>query len=436
MLLPTLTVLLQASADAESLKLGNLLGVMEPLLPVAASLLLLVVSLIALAYAIGSLLANEQLKAWARMELTEVFYSAVILVMAIAIFTAANDSLKTLIDSYHPYIDGQTVYPSGYCSHLETFRDYQHLPCHLGVAKGFFSTLFDQSSMYLYTMLRQYNRFAYLASVSLNIETIVHSVGSLSFSPFIGYLQLPMSVYNYLFDFGVRSLILIKFQEIAVEFTNSSIFPVFFVVGTLLRTFPAMRRLGGLMMAIGISFYYVFPIFYGLGSYVITNMMIEQLDATGSINFIQAPFIDFDSIQSGTGTPLVSYFTPEIDAEAYSREELSSGEYLYPYLDPTRTDICTPPEDAHSGFDALDEWSEFVTLFAELVAFPISGFLWGEQFDEWIMGDFGVVNSMARVVFFSLFFSFLSIMSTIAAIKSLSPLLGGDVEIAGLTHLV
>jgi hypothetical protein len=43
---------------------------------------------------------------------------------------------------------------------------------------------------------------------------------------------------------------------------------------------------------------------------------------------------------------------------------------------------------------------------------------------------------MGRMVFFSLFFSFLAVMSTIAAIKGLSPLFGGDVEIAGLTHLV
>ena len=46
------------------------------------------------------------------------------------------------------------------------------------------------------------------------------------------------------------------------------------------------------------------------------------------------------------------------------------------------------------------------------------------------------LDLLARLMFFSTFFSFIAVIATIANIKVLSPMLGGDVEIAGLTRLI
>lgn len=426
--------------------MGIVLLSLAAIAPFAGALLLLVLSVVALAYAVGSLLSNEQMKAWARIELVEVFYSAVILAMALFLITMADDSLGLLINSSHPYVSNNVAHGQGFCSHLGTFREYQHLPCHIATAKSFFSTLFGESSFYLYSVISDYNRMAYLASIGVNMETIVHSVGSMSFSPFSAYLSIPISVYNYLFDYGVRSLILIKAQEIMLEFVNGSILPIMLPVGIALRAFPAFRKLGGLIMAIAISMYYVFPAFYIMGSYVLTGMMMEQLSQHGNVDIMKAPLVDFDSMKITDdksmgdliSNPDVSRgaggFTMAFGGHTYTEEDLDSGRLIY--LNTSDADICTPTQNRQSGFSAIDEWTEFVSLLWKLITFPFSGFMTGETFDEWIMGDNGLVNGMARMIFFSLFFSFLSIMSTIAAIKTISPMLGGDTEIAGLTHLV
>ncbi len=429
---------------------------LDLILPFAGALLLLALSLVALAYALGSLLSNDQMKAWANVELVEVFYSAAILAMMVFLVTLTDDSIAGLINSTHPYVDNNVVSTSGFCTHLEEdVPGYDGLPCHIAVGKSFFSSLFGEGSMYLYGMLRTYNRMAYLASIGINMDTILHATGGLSFSPFTAYLQMPIGIYNYLFDFGIRSLILIKSQEILLLFVNASVFPIFMAVGIALRAFPAFRKLGGLMMGIALSLYYVFPAFYILGSYMLSGMMIAQYydSPTHSVNIMDAPFIDFNAMKIGdtgksvadaipeptvtrdaSGGVSMDYETPQ-GTRHYTAEDIYNGVPLR--LDTTDSDICRPPTDRVSGFDAGSEWWEFVKLLAEIgPGFSISGFMTGEKFDEWIFGDNGIINSMARMIFFSLFFSFLSVMATIAAIKNISPMLGGDVEIAGLTHLV
>ncbi|MFA5412821.1 MAG: hypothetical protein WC350_05755 [Candidatus Micrarchaeia archaeon] len=423
---------------------------LELITPFAGALLLLVLSIVALAYALGSLLSNDQMKAWARIELVEVFYTAVILAMMVFLVTLADDSIAGLINSSHPYVANGAISQTGFCTHLGGLQDYRGLPCHIAVGKSFFSTLFDESSMYLYDMLRDYNRMAYLASIGFNMDTILHSTGGLSFSPFAAYLQMPIGIYNYLFDFGVRSLMLIKSQEILLVFVNASVFPVFISVGIALRAFPAFRKLGGLMMGIALSMYYVFPAFYVLGSYILSGMMMAQFyeSPTHSVNIMDAPFIDFDAMKIGdTGKSVADLIpNPTVTQDAsggvsmdyggqhITQADLNSGKLIY--LNASGSDICKPTTDRVSGFDAGDEWIKFVKLLAEIGTFPISGFMTGEKFDQWIFGDNGIINSMARMIFFSLFFSFLAVMSTIAAIKNISPMLGGDTEIAGLTHLV
>jgi len=387
-------------------------------LPIAGAVILVTVSFIALAYLLGSLLSNDQVKAWARIELTEAFYPAIIIALAFSIFAIADASIESFLDS--PGVHPQAAGNPPICTQLHSYPQYDDYPCHIAVAKNFFSTAFDQGNTYLYSILKQYSQFSFLASVGLNWETIEHAHGSMSFTPFAPYLHIPMTVYSYLFDFGIRSLILLKMQEILLGFIKGSVFPVFFVAGAVLRAFPAMRRLGGLMMATAVSLYYVFPAFYVLGSAVFTGMILET--PTGEV--LMAPEVDFSALN-------LPYKDP--DMSQYTDSQKESGELL---TLTQRENICKAPAEKESGFDVADEWKSFVGLMFEILGAPVSGVAWGEQFDEWVFGGNGIVMGMGRMVFFSLFFSFLAVMSTIAAIKSLSPLFGGDVEIAGLTHLV
>ena len=69
-------------------------------------------------------------------------------------------------------------------------------------------------------------------------------------------------------------------------------------------------------------------------------------------------------------------------------------------------------------------------------AIDFTGIVSNEDYINSLVGPGGVIDGTARLVFFSMFFTLLSVFSTVGAVRALSPLLGGDTEIAGLTHLI
>ncbi|HID73152.1 TPA: hypothetical protein EYP38_04370 [Candidatus Micrarchaeota archaeon] len=62
--------------------------------------------------------------------------------------------------------------------------------------------------------------------------------------------------------------------------------------------------------------------------------------------------------------------------------------------------------------------------------------LLGDSFVTMAYEPNGMIDVLARLTFFSVFFSLFSILGTIATIRSLSMTFGGDIEIAGLTRLI
>ena len=93
-------------------------------------------------------------------------------------------------------------------------------------------------------------------------------------------------------------------------------------------------------------------------------------------------------------------------------------------------DVDVENEEFQEQFEELQQREE--AWFGE-----ISKVAWYDRF--WIGGMFkagGIVDTLARLAFFSVFFALLGALATIAAIKNLSIMLGGETEIAGLTHLI
>ena len=127
----------------------------------------------------------------------------------------------------------------------------------------------------------------------------------------------------------------------------------------------------------------------------------------------------------------------DFDAEKLNNEYFS--EELYPD-DVNYGNIDAHPEDTDSPL-----WSDVSAViegmgsaFNQLFyAVDFTGLIvTNEDFIDSLIGPGGVIDATARFVFFSLFFALLSVFATVGAIRSLSPLLGGDIEPAGLTHLI
>jgi hypothetical protein len=104
--------------------------------------------------------------------------------------------------------------------------------------------------------------------------------------------------------------------DLFLQFVEVGIFPIFFVSGIILRTFTPTRRLGGLLIAIAIGVYLIFPMLTILVSLIAPNTTFELEDfeklfvseKTGtSYPFPISLFVLFKNI-SGTGLNLPSYF--------------------------------------------------------------------------------------------------------------------------------
>jgi hypothetical protein len=101
----------------------------------------------------------------------------------------------------------------------------------------------------------------------------------------------------------------------------------------------------------------------------------------------------------------------------------------------SKIDFCKTETDPALVQKALDDEDKILKNFDNFLS--SKSLYQSESIFVWEAAEpGGYIDMVSRLTFFSLFFSFLGVMATIAAVKSLSGLFGGDLEIAGLTHLI
>ncbi len=106
------------------------------------------------------------------------------------------------------------------------------------------------------------------------------------------------------------------------------------------------------------------------------------------------------------------------------------------------TNMCLqPPLSDPTAEQAREDESNKLMLGTSKDVLTILAEGWGKAIsialsqDE-LLGYNGVIDNLGKLLIFGLIAPFLAIMVSLASIKALSPLLGGDVEIAGLTRLI
>jgi len=407
----------------------------------AAAALLLATAFAALVYMLGHLLNNEKMIAFGKMEVGEVVFSAILIVMTLGILAAATQAAGLVIMSVYP---GDLAVE--YCgpTYDNYFNDHDgEFPCHMRVARIYLDRLYSEGKLFNWELLRIHMWYSLFQNIGLSSDFHEHSSGSVQFTPLGSVFSIPSSVYSYMFEFGMKSMVIIRFQQFLLNFINYSLYPVLVVLGLILRTFPFSRRLGGLLMAIGISMFFIFPMFYVFGGIVFQNIAMKSpyyQDSGSNPYDIHSPEVitsmDFDPSQFYEQLDFFEededLLSGEFDAEKlnneYFNEELYPDDVNYhpPDTDtPLWSDIKTVFEGIGSAFNQLFYAVDFTGLIVT-----------NEDFIDGLIGPGGVIDATARFVFFSLFFSLLSVFATVGAIRSLSPLLGGDIELAGLTHLI
>lgn len=415
---------------------------------IAFAAILLATAFASLVYMLGHFLSNDRMIAFGKIEMAESIYSAILIVLVLAILATATDAAATLIKGVYP--GGPTGPAAHICgdSFNHYFNDFNgQFPCHMRMARYYLDTLYAEGKIFNYELLSIHMWYSFFQNIGISSDFHEHTSGSVSFSPLGSALSLPSSIYSYMFEFGMKSMVILRFQQFFLNFVNYSIYPVFVILGLILRNFPFSRRLGGLLMAIGISLFFIFPMFYVLGAIIFKNIAMESdyYDPSASDNpnermpevitslkfnpeefYDKIGFIDEDETLTQPG---------EIPG---SNPEDITTDYLLNELYPASANYCqTTDYGVEEGGDLLADWGILFLYSADFITPFIPGDSgYEDEYIDGLIGPGGVIDATARFVFFSMFFTLLSVFSTIGAIRSLSPLLGGDIELAGLTHLI
>lgn len=436
---------------------------------VASAAFAIMTAFVSSVYAFGSILMNEKIKTWAKMELLEIFYSALVFVLCISsvgivdavvqgsfavsnagsspggpTFAYITDKEAGFPDETYLDICGSTIASSQY----SIYHDLQS--CHIKLATYYLREIFAEGRDFAYSVYKSYLWTSTFAEASINIETVWEQAGFFTWTPWRGLFQMGNTIKELSFDWAMKINMLTKFQEIIVRLTALALFPALLIVGSVLRTFTFTRKLGGLLLAIAISLYFIYPAFYAFGALVMLDMKEKALPAweanpMNTHDSHNPPLANTVYVVSDINTFGGTVTNDKLEEDAKKFEDMNSEEFanyvesqqanegITPNIDLSKKTLSqAEKEQAYDqSQSAFKNWfggiSRMNMIDRLATKIPSGPSYWGAN---------GFIDTLSRLTFFSLFFSLFGILATIAGIRSLAMTFGGDIEIAGLTRLI
>lgn len=384
----------------------------------------IVALLLGIAYMAGSLLSDDKIKAWVRKEAGQVLYSAIILLIALGTIQVLDNALRFVIiaggDS-----DWQAYIQNGVCCDPATHPCIKIAtrPCHFEVAYDYLQMQYESLRRNLGSYLLNHYAGSLLSSLraGFGARVLVH-VGSFSAAPLSG-LSIGNDYFSILFDLTLKNMMLLRAQQVFLDYFWLAFFPVMLSLGLVMRMFYFTRKLGGTLVALAIAGYYVFPMFYVLVDTVFFKFM------GGAINPAVGPYYDPDD-PVNLRLPFVGE-PPDLSDTSYDVFDAAN--------EPINVmDFCAGTVTQ----DEKDEWTGYMTDFKDRW-----GELEGSPFAMMLMNFFdvttgsafqpnGPVGTTGAMMVLGLVVPFLALMATLATFKVLSPALGGDIEIALISRLL
>ncbi|MEM2909139.1 MAG: hypothetical protein QW171_03180 [Candidatus Bilamarchaeaceae archaeon] len=412
-------------------------------------------ALAAIVYMLGAALLNDKMKGWAKMELVEVFYSALIVAMAFTLIQVIDNIVIIALDVTDPtstttYMAVKTpIYEErlvNICDPNEFIgEEYENVTaCHMRLGIYYLNTVFREGADLTLTILINYAWTSVAGETALTVQTMFEKSGFVMWSPWKGFFIIRNIILENTATWNLTVVFLAKMQEILLRFIAISGFPIIFVSGVVLRTFTFTRKLGGLLIGLALALYYVYPSFYALGG-LITIDLKERARAEWLLNreanpdgskdppIINTIYLNMsDDKRIGGITILERRETQKAtlrEIESMSEEErLEVSNFGLPSKDGEQIDLGRTTEREREGIlrRTADRAWEF------LKDLTTRNFI--SDMSEWRPN--GYIDVVSRLTFYSVFFAFFGVLGTIAATRSLSATFGGDIELAGLTRLI
>ena len=233
-------------------------------------------------------------------------------------------------------------------------------------------------------ILKTSSNYLILQSLGVFFEELTPPLYTVNFSPFAAWSIITDSLKT-AFDIILKAMIVTKATEIFFDFVQNTFYPSFLVLGIVFRAFFMTRRLGGLLIALAVGLYFVFPMVYLLAHAI--------MGAATSYSYVL--ILDSSSMD-----------------ELAMKKNPATGNYE-PY-----------DRDAATGKVKPSLLGKLSTKLRDFIK------------SDWLLGDNGILDMTARILIYSTFVPFVALITTISFVKIFSQTLGGDVEIAGLTKLI
>ena len=143
-------------------------------------------------------------------------------------------------------------------------------PCYISTAKQYLDGIYDSGKEYAKTSLQNSFDRQNLASAGYSTQFNVWwlAFGGANMRPNAGE-SIQAERTSAIFDTVTKLLAGIYAQKYFIELISFGIAPIFLLFGALLRTFFFTRKLGGLMLAIAISLFVVYPLTFAFAWYTL-----------------------------------------------------------------------------------------------------------------------------------------------------------------------
>ena len=143
-------------------------------------------------------------------------------------------------------------------------------PCYITAARFYLTTLYDTGKQYageqLSESIRNQAAASFGLSTQLNFWQLLYAGGTIRQN---AGMSIPAERAGAIFDTVSKLLASLYAQRYFVDVVSFGIAPIFLLLGIVLRTFFFTRKLGGLLLAIAISLFIIYPLTYSFAWYTL-----------------------------------------------------------------------------------------------------------------------------------------------------------------------
>ena len=394
----------------------------------------IVILVLALGYMASVLFGNEQLRAWVKREVGQAVYSVIIIVAAVALVGVMDDWMQFGITyggtpEWQAYVQQRPCCDPATSTCIAGPNYHMMQPCHILVAKDYLQMLYETARSAAVIQMTNNMVLGWFGNMQISLNPGVEEARPIAAIAPLAGVSAGAEYFMVLFDLTAKSMMLLRAQQVMLDFLNYPVFGILLSMGLVLRILYFTRKLGGLLVAIALVSYIVFPMYYAISDAVLFSFLgghvTDWKPFGGTYNQATAPEM-FGS--QGTMDPDPNY------------GQVFTSQYRL------NSDFCSSADPANGNVQAQSDLQEFNLMRSNFQSSwqEMQYGNWYQQVGDWLTigtgsGGFsphGPIGTLATILILTLVTPFLAFMTILAAIKVFSPMIGGDVEISVLSRLI